>query len=154
MPIFNDQPITIEPVPAKVYDKLWLKGFSTLADVPGTVKTRAVFVPYRTGDDGDYDFAPNQRENQLTFSDEDLFTMHVRRPELDEALGQVLDNFDLIRSSTPSNILALLETVAQGVGMFAKIQRAQDKAEADAQNDPYGDPYNDPYDGPYEDPYT
>lgn len=117
MAIDNVNPVTIPPQPAKTYPLLWLEEFRTKAGDFNHVWAYASLRPYRT-EAGVDEFAPGTQP--VTWMDGNIFTMHLRRPDLDAIVGQVLDIMPTIRAGAPSNTLAVLELLAQVIGAVSQ----------------------------------
>ena len=117
MPVSNETPITVPAQPERNYNLLWMNSLHTIAPTLDSVTLDASFLPYFQ-DNNDRQFAPNPQP--LTFHDQNIFDLHSRRPDLNVIAGAVLDALPTIRQNTPSNILALIELVAQAVGKMAQ----------------------------------
>jgi hypothetical protein len=116
MPIENTNPVTVPARAEKTYPKLWLERFETAAPTSEGARVAATLKPYT--DSSGFEFAPGV---EATFwADGNVFTLHLRRPDLDAVVGAVLDNFAAIRAASPSNTLAMMELLAQVIGAVAQ----------------------------------
>lgn len=124
MPIINNTPIVKPAENERIYDKLWLVGFSTLSNTFDKAKAVAVLRPYRTNDgNGENEFS-TLKNIDLRLEIDNLFNAHAEKPHVEQAITAVLENFDTIKQQAPTSTLALLELVTQAIGAAAQADKA------------------------------